>query len=460
MRLQGSPFHVDAGFHPVRSLVEARCGIRGDAGGAERLECLTREVADLGLDPAQTVPLLAPVLGIDPSAGYDQAATEGRKLEEQVAQAVLAYIVACTRGRPGIVVAEDLHWFDDATRCGRGRARAGRTGKRARRRDLAQPGATPVGDHRAAPADPRRQPRAHRRARGGHGRAGSARARHGLWWHPALPRGAGASGRGPAPRPAPAAPLPCPGRCPRCSTSRSWPGSTPRRRRCRWPRRSPPPGPRSIARCSPRPCPSRPGSWTRASGLWSTRASWSGSRAVAARYHFRHELLREVAYELQPPSWRRKVHEPALRRPHPRRAERLACPRVALRARGAPSGGGGRLPAHGRVGAAAWGAGRGSVAPHAGDRPRHAAGRRRDARSSRGRAAPAPGVPRHVGRGRGQRRCVRRLRPLPRAGRGRSHGRRHVQHADLGVGLRPVTGRARPRPPPVRGAARRPRRRA
>ena len=26
------------------------------------------------------------------------------------------------------------------------------------------------------------------------------------------------------------------------------------------------------------------------------------------RYRFRHELLREVAYELQPPSWRRKVH--------------------------------------------------------------------------------------------------------------------------------------------------------
>ena len=28
----------------------------------------------------------------------------------------------------------------------------------------------------------------------------------------------------------------------------------------------------------------------------------------APRFQFRHELLREVAYELQPPSWRRKVH--------------------------------------------------------------------------------------------------------------------------------------------------------
>src|ERR1041385_4161815 len=30
--------------------------------------------------------------------------------------------------------------------------------------------------------------------------------------------------------------------------------------------------------------------------------------ARGARYQFRHELLREVAYELQPLSWRRKVH--------------------------------------------------------------------------------------------------------------------------------------------------------
>jgi hypothetical protein len=62
------------------------------------------------------VPLMAPVVGIDPSAGYEQAATEGRKLEEQVTQAVLEYVVACTEEEPAVVLAENLHWFDDATR--------------------------------------------------------------------------------------------------------------------------------------------------------------------------------------------------------------------------------------------------------------------------------------------------------------------------------------------------------
>jgi len=116
VELHGSPFHIDASFHPVRSLVEARCGITDDAHPAERLECLAREVTDLGLDCSETLPLLAAVLDIDPSAGYDPAASEGRKLEEQIAEAAGGYILACTRGQPAIIVAENLHWFDSASR--------------------------------------------------------------------------------------------------------------------------------------------------------------------------------------------------------------------------------------------------------------------------------------------------------------------------------------------------------
>jgi class 3 adenylate cyclase/tetratricopeptide (TPR) repeat protein len=116
VELHGSPFHVDAGLHPVRTLAEARCGIGADSPGTARLECLAREVTDIGLDAPAAVPLLAPVLGIDPSAGYEPAAAEGRKLEEQVKQAALDYVVACAGGDPAIVLAENLHWFDDATR--------------------------------------------------------------------------------------------------------------------------------------------------------------------------------------------------------------------------------------------------------------------------------------------------------------------------------------------------------
>ncbi len=114
IELHGSPFHLDAGFHPVQTLVEARCGVGDRAGADERLASLVRDVAELGL-ATSSVPLLAPVLGLDPSAGYDRAAAEGRKLEAQVTEAVRGYVVACGHGRPALLVAEDLHWFDDAT---------------------------------------------------------------------------------------------------------------------------------------------------------------------------------------------------------------------------------------------------------------------------------------------------------------------------------------------------------
>ncbi|HEX6712690.1 MAG TPA: adenylate/guanylate cyclase domain-containing protein [Thermoleophilaceae bacterium] len=116
LELHGSPFHRDVGFHPVRKLIEVRCGLSDDAGGAQRLECLTRELTSLGLDPSEVNPLLAPVLDIEPTAGYEQAATEGRLLKEQVAEAVLRYLAASTGGEAAIIVAENVHWFDESSR--------------------------------------------------------------------------------------------------------------------------------------------------------------------------------------------------------------------------------------------------------------------------------------------------------------------------------------------------------
>ena len=116
LELHGSPFHIDAGFHPVRSLIEHRCGIVDDADPAARLEHLAEEVASVGLDSSTAVPLLAPLLGIPPDAGYEPIAAEGLRLEEQIAEAARGYILACTAGDPAIIVAENLHWFDEATR--------------------------------------------------------------------------------------------------------------------------------------------------------------------------------------------------------------------------------------------------------------------------------------------------------------------------------------------------------
>ena len=116
LELAGSPFHTDAGLHPVRMLLERRCGIDRNTDQEQRLRLLDNEIRTCGLDPQTTVPLLAPVLGIDAAAGYEQVAAEGRKLYELIAQAVQTYLLTCIGGGAELVVAEDVHWFDPSTR--------------------------------------------------------------------------------------------------------------------------------------------------------------------------------------------------------------------------------------------------------------------------------------------------------------------------------------------------------
>jgi class 3 adenylate cyclase/tetratricopeptide (TPR) repeat protein len=115
LNLFGSPFHTDVGLRPVRRLIERRAGIGRGADPVERLRMLRDEVQRHGLDPAVVVPLLAPVLGIGPESGYQPATANAGRLYDQIAGAVKEYLLACIGRGPGLIVAEDIHWFDEDT---------------------------------------------------------------------------------------------------------------------------------------------------------------------------------------------------------------------------------------------------------------------------------------------------------------------------------------------------------
>jgi hypothetical protein len=55
------------------------------------------------------------VLGIGAEAGYEPVAAEGRKLYGLIAEAVLTYLLTCFGHGAGLLVAEDLQWFDPST---------------------------------------------------------------------------------------------------------------------------------------------------------------------------------------------------------------------------------------------------------------------------------------------------------------------------------------------------------
>lgn len=113
--LFGSPLHSDTGLHPVRRLIERRCGITRLTGGAERLRLLQAELRARGLDSDSAVPLLGPVIGVGPEHGYQAAAVEGRSLYDAIGATVRQYMLAGFGDQAGLVVAEDVHWFDPST---------------------------------------------------------------------------------------------------------------------------------------------------------------------------------------------------------------------------------------------------------------------------------------------------------------------------------------------------------
>jgi class 3 adenylate cyclase/tetratricopeptide (TPR) repeat protein len=113
--LFGSPFHTDVGLRPIRRMLEGRCGIRRESDAADRIRRLEAEVRKRAMDPGAVVPLLAPVLGIGPESGYEPVRAGGPKLYEQIAEGIRGYLLACLGTGPGLVLVEDMHWFDEDT---------------------------------------------------------------------------------------------------------------------------------------------------------------------------------------------------------------------------------------------------------------------------------------------------------------------------------------------------------
>lgn len=115
VELFGSPVHVDVGLQPVRDLLNRNCGIGRATSDAERLALLTAEIARRGLSAQAVVPLLAPVLGIGADAGYQPVQADGRKLREAIVAAVGDYLRGCLGSGSAVLLAEDVHWFDNDT---------------------------------------------------------------------------------------------------------------------------------------------------------------------------------------------------------------------------------------------------------------------------------------------------------------------------------------------------------
>ncbi|MFV8167244.1 ATP-binding protein [Mycobacterium sp. 134] len=115
LEVAGSLDHTGVGLHPIRKLLERHCGIGREAPPAEQLRRLESEFVARGLDPATMIPALAPVLAIGPEHGYEPMPAEGRNLVGLIVASARTYLMACVRADTGMLIADDLQWFDEAT---------------------------------------------------------------------------------------------------------------------------------------------------------------------------------------------------------------------------------------------------------------------------------------------------------------------------------------------------------
>jgi class 3 adenylate cyclase/tetratricopeptide (TPR) repeat protein len=115
VELLGSPFHPDASFHAVRTLLQVRCGIGRSTAAADRLARLDRELGASGLSTRALTPLLAPILDIRPDVGYEPAPAQGRKLHEHIIEAAARYLLSVIGAGPALLLVEDVHWCDEST---------------------------------------------------------------------------------------------------------------------------------------------------------------------------------------------------------------------------------------------------------------------------------------------------------------------------------------------------------
>ncbi|MGH9275884.1 MAG: ATP-binding protein [Acidimicrobiales bacterium] len=113
LELGGSPFHRRQGLHPIRELLHGWGQIRRDQPATSQLAGLRDHLRARHRE--HLLPLLAPVAGIGPEGGYAPVEVEPRMLQAQIGEAVHDILIEWLDGQSGVVFVEDLHWLDDAT---------------------------------------------------------------------------------------------------------------------------------------------------------------------------------------------------------------------------------------------------------------------------------------------------------------------------------------------------------
>ncbi len=123
LRCQCSPYHADSALYPViQHLLHAAGFAESDSTQRrlERLEAMLATAMTADADPAAdagaaTAPLIAALLGIDPSSRYGASTLTPQQRRDRTLSALLDQLAGLAAHRPVLWVVEDAHWIDPTT---------------------------------------------------------------------------------------------------------------------------------------------------------------------------------------------------------------------------------------------------------------------------------------------------------------------------------------------------------
>jgi class 3 adenylate cyclase len=109
-----SPYHSNVALWPVGRMLEQLLGFYPDQPAKDRLTELEQRLNDAGL-PSDTVPLLTPLLGLAADERWARPEVDALALRQQTLQVFVTWLARTAASTPSLVVAEDLHWADPTT---------------------------------------------------------------------------------------------------------------------------------------------------------------------------------------------------------------------------------------------------------------------------------------------------------------------------------------------------------
>jgi class 3 adenylate cyclase/tetratricopeptide (TPR) repeat protein len=109
------PFFQNTPFYPITELLQQFLGGNGGKPAEEQLAQLEPRLELAGLKPAETIPLIAPLLNLPLSEQYPPSSLSPEQQRRRLMATLVEWVLGAARVQPLVVATEDLHWADAST---------------------------------------------------------------------------------------------------------------------------------------------------------------------------------------------------------------------------------------------------------------------------------------------------------------------------------------------------------